>query len=283
MWKLWRANIRVMAILAFCVFICASVQARPVTVFIPSQPSIENSPVKNGKDSNPAPEVDILMTLMRPFENAGESMDMPRLLASLRYPAAKSGENAEPERKDLLGDVEEIRYLDQKAWGANVGLDKAGLYQFIMEARPWWDEGGNKYFEEMAKIILPVLGVDNGWDSPAGMSFEIIPLTRPFGLSAPAIFSGKVMYGDHPLANAPVYMGRINTDKTPAPTNWHKTLEARTDGNGQFSFVLNRPGWWYCEAATRAAPLIGPDGEPKEVERATMLWLYVDDQPRKGK
>jgi hypothetical protein len=104
-------------------------------------------------------------------------MDMPQMFASLRF---ENGAE-QPERQDLLGDVEEIRYLGQKAWGANIALEKAGLYQFIMESRPWWNEAKNHYLQQVCKVVLPVLGQGEGWSVPAGLGFEIVPLTRPFG------------------------------------------------------------------------------------------------------
>lgn len=223
-------------------------------------------------------EVDVLITMMRPFEHQGLAMDMPQLFAVLRYDAAtpfKEG-MAQPERRDLLGDVEEIRYLNQKAWGANVALAKPGLYQFVIEARPWWDAARDRFLQHYVKTVLPVHGVENGWELPVGQHFEIQPLTRPFGLSAPALFSGVALLQGKPLPGASVRMARINTDKQAAPTPWHEELAARTDNDGEFSFVLDQPGWWCCMAFTAGDPLKGPDGQPKPLELGALFWLYVD-------
>lgn len=143
-----------------------------------------------------AEEVDVLITMMRPFQHEGLGMDMPQLFAVLRYDEATPVKDGvlQPERRDLLGDVEEIRYLDQKAWGANVALASPGLYQFIIEARPWWDAARDRFVQHYVKTTLPVYGVERGWELPVGQRFEIQPLTRPFGLTAPgALFrSGLV-------------------------------------------------------------------------------------------
>ena len=231
-------------------------------------------------------EVDVLISMMRPFRHEGLSMDMPQLFAVLRYDdntPAKDGV-LQPERHDLLGDVEEIRYLDQKAWGANVALSRPGLYQFVIEARPWWDAARDRFVQHYVKTTLPVYGVERGWELPVGQRFEIQPLTRPFGLTAPALFSGRVLFNGKPLDNAPVRMSRINTDKQSAPTPWQEELAARTDKNGQFAFVLNQPGWWCCAAVAAGDPLKGPDGQSKPLELGALLWLYVDGasaEPRK--
>jgi hypothetical protein len=226
-------------------------------------------------------EVDVLITMLRPFQYEGLVMDMPQLFAVLRYDNAtplKEG-HLQPERRDLLGDVEEIRYLDQKAWGANVALNKPGLYQFIIEARPWWDAARQRFVQHYVKTILPVYGVERGWDAPVGQRFEIVPRTRPFGLMAPVLFSGQARLEGKPLPNALVRMRRINMEKTAVPTPWHEELVARADSQGAFSFVLGQPGWWCCQAETEGAPLKGPDGQPRPLDMGALLWLFVDAPP----
>ena len=226
-------------------------------------------------------EVDILLSLMRPFLHEGVAVDMPQLFAVLRHDADAGAPvgGATPERRDLLGDVEEIRYLDQKAWGANVALDKPGLYQFIMDGRPWWDEVRQTFLRQQAKVTLPVHGVERGWNEATGLSFEIVPLVRPFGLNAPALFSGRVLLDGKPLADAPVRMVRINADGASPAGPWHEDMAGLSNAAGEFSFILAQPGWWCCEALTPGAPLKGPDGELKPVERAALLWLFVEGIP----
>ncbi|MCB6542245.1 conserved exported hypothetical protein [uncultured Desulfovibrio sp.] len=223
-------------------------------------------------------EVDVLITMMRPFQYEGLVMDMPQMFAVLRYDSTTPVKDgvAQPERRDLLGDMEEIRYLNQKAWGANVALTKPGLYQFIIEGRPWWDAAHGRFLQHYVKTTLPVYGVERGWSLPVGQRFEIVPLSRPFGLTAPAMFSGVVLMDGKPLAAASVRMARINTEKRPVPTSWHEDIAARTNNKGEFSFVLNQPGWWCCMASIPGDPLKGPDGQPKPLQLGTLFWLYVD-------
>lgn len=269
------------------------------SIDLPDRPQRNDAPPKNGernaaknsakseardaaleKRTEPE-EVDILLSLMRPFLHEGVSVDMPQLFAVLRYDSdsATAEGGAGPERRDLLGDVEEIRYLDQKAWGANVALDQPGLYQFILEGRPWWDAERQTFLRQQAKVILPVHGVERGWNEAAGQSFEILPLVRPFGLCAPALFSGRVLLEGKPLQDAPVRMVRINADGASPAGSWHEDMAALSNATGEFSFVLAQPGWWCCVAMTPGAPLKGPDGELKPVERAALFWLFVEDAP----
>lgn len=225
-----------------------------------------------------AQEVDVLMTRMDPFRHLAEEMSMPQLFAVLRFDEHTLPRDGvmQPERVDLLGDVEEAQYLDKKAWGANVALDKPGLYQFIIETRPWWNEAAQRYDQHYVKSFLPVYGVETGWEHPAGLPVEIVPLSRPFGLSNPALFSGRVL--DHGKARAGVTIRaqRINLENRPVPSRWHEDVAVRSNERGEFALVLNRPGWWCCTAIMEGTPLKGNDGDPRPLQIGSSVWVYVD-------
>lgn len=241
-----------------------------VTLLVPSKPEVE---------AQKEPEVDLLITMMRPFAHQGLAMDMPQLFTVLRYDAQQKDEGGRlaPERHDLLGDVEEIVYLGQKAWGANVALQEPGLRQFLLEARPWWDAARDRFIQHYVKVLVPVAGMDTGWTEPAGQRFEIVPTVRPFGLTQPCLFSGQVLLDGRPAVQTTVRLERINTDGRKAPTPWHEHMELVTDSQGCFAAVLNQPGWWSCMATSAGSPLKGVDGQNKELELGAIFWLYVDD------
>lgn len=223
-------------------------------------------------------EVDVLMTRMDPFRHLAEEMSMPQLFAVLRFDAHTLPKEGvmQPERVDLLGDVEEAQYLDKKAWGANVALDKPGLYQFIIETRPWWNEDAQRYDQHYVKSFLPVYGVETGWEYPAGLPVEIVPLSRPFGLSNPCLFSGRVLAQGKPRAGVLIRAQRINLENCPVPSRWHEDVTVRADERGEFALVLNRPGWWCCTAIMDGTPLKGNDGDPRPLQIGSSVWVYVD-------
>ncbi|MDR3358030.1 MAG: DUF4198 domain-containing protein [Desulfovibrio sp.] len=291
--------------LALCVALGMACPAQAqVTLLVPSRASVEApsaepvktetardknahggedraQPAAQKADNGPADigeEVDLLITMMQPFTLNCLVMDMPELFAVLRYDDATPSGNGvlQGERLDLLGDLEEIRYLDKKAWAANVALDKPGLYQFSIDSRPWWDAPRDRFLQHYVKTMLPVHGVERGWDTPVGQRFEIQPLVRPFGLTAPSLFSGRVLLNGEPLRGASIRLARINTDKGVVPTRWHEELASISDATGQFAFVVNQPGWWCCMAQTPGAPLKGPEGAPRPLELGALFWFYVD-------
>lgn len=223
-------------------------------------------------------EVDLLIGGMEPFRNHGIAMDPPRLFTIYRFDRDLADPTQPAHREDRLGDIEEIRYLNQKAWGANVGLDRPGLYEFVIETQPWWEPFQAGYAQHIVKTMLPVYGEGWGWHLPLGLSFEIVPATRPFGLLAPALFTGRVLVNGKPVTGLPVRIFRINTENVQVPTPWHEEMELRTTENGLFSVVLNRPGWWCCAATQQGAPLKGPGGQPSPLYISTLFWFYVDGQ-----
>lgn len=221
-------------------------------------------------------EVELLMSSMDPYRYQGYSMDAPRLFSIYRFDKSMDNPEEPASREDRLGDLEEIRYLDQKAMGANVGIMRPGLYQFTIETQPWWEQTESGYAQHLVKVMIPVCGQDWGWHLPLRLHFEIIPDVRPFGLTAPALFTGHVLSDGKPCAGASVTVCRINTDKQQAASRWNESIAMRTDANGSFSVVFNRPGWWCCMATREGAPLKGPDGQSSPLAQSTILWIYVD-------
>lgn len=222
-------------------------------------------------------EVDLLMGGMDPFRYRGISMDPPRLFTIYRFDKNLDNPNEAAAREDRLGDIEEIRYLDQKAWGANVGLNRPGLYQFTIETQPWWEPTGAGYAQHLVKVMLPVYGEDWGWHLPLNLSFEIVADVRPFGLMAPALFKGHVLVGGKPAPDLDVTVCRINVEKTQVSTPWNENVALRTGPDGSFAAVLNKPGWWCFQASRQGAPLKSPDGQPSPLTISTLFWLYVDE------
>ena len=224
-------------------------------------------------------EVVLLVAGMELSEHRGIAMDMPRIFTVYRFDREAQKPDQPVWREDLLGDIEEIRYLDQKAWGACVGLERPGLYQFSIETRPWWNAEERGYEQQLVKTMLPVHGESWGWHRPVGMSFEIVPETRPFGLLAPALITGRVLVDGKPAAGLEVEVERINTDGVSHPSPWHRFQSLRTREDGRFAAVLTMPGWWCCRALREGEPLKGPDGEPSPLRLATLFWFYVDAAP----
>lgn len=262
---------------------CPFLAQAQVTLLLPDQPTQEVSAKENKK------QMDVLLALGDPFSLLGLDMEMPQMFALVRRtPLTDEERQAEEQatgkstgvrvqREELLGELEEIRYMDKKSWAANVNMETPGLYQLMAETRPHWVSEENRFEQQFVKVIVPVRGVDDGWDSPVGLSVEILPLTRPFGLTAPALFTGKAVAGNDPLAHSFVTISRLNTEKRGVPGLWHVEQVVKTNASGVFSFVCGQPGWWSFRAVATGTPMKGADGQLKPLEMGAVLWVYVDD------
>ena len=283
----WRSLFCVLFLMLIC---CTTATAAQVTVLLPDQPSREEDPADKVR------EMDVLLALIDPFTHVAMPMDMPQRIAVIRAltpppppvqgdkPADANAPDAPTpppfvqESEELLGDIEEIRYLGEKSWATHVALSKPGLYTLIAETRPRYSEERQLFEQDLVKTMLPVFRVQDGWYAPIGLNFEIVPLTRPFGLMAPAYFSGKVLMGNSPYANMTVKAMRLNTNKRGLPTRWHEEQLLRTNEAGEFAFVCPMEGWWCFMASTVVGtPLKGPDNLFKPLELRTLFWTYVDD------
>ncbi|MEG2171992.1 MAG: DUF4198 domain-containing protein [Desulfovibrionaceae bacterium] len=250
-------------------------------LLVPDQPTVE-SPLPAKKVPT---QMDVLVAFVEPQEHAGIDLDRPQMFAVIRRSLAMpENENAREQaavpmatREDLLGNLEEIKYLNRQAWAANVPLSIPGLYQLITESRPWWNAKDNNFIQQFVKTTVPVFGEGLGWDEPANLKFEILPLTRPFGNVAPTHFRGKVLLSGTPLPDCYVKITRHNTEERPFPSPWHESQLVKTDGQGIFSFVCPLPGWWGFMAVTQGDPLKGPDGQIKPLEMGAIIWMYVDE------
>lgn len=264
-----------------CFLASAQSAAAQYTLLVPDQPTVE-VPAAGKKAPT---QMDVLVAFVEPQEHSGIDMDRPQMFAVIRRSLAvpenggTGDQSAVPmaTREDLLGNLEEISYLKRQAWAANVPLSIPGLYQLVTESRPWWNAKDNNFIQQFVKTTVPVFGEGLGWDEPAGLKFEILPLTRPFGNVAPAHFRGKVLLSGQALADSYVKITRHNTEERPFPSPWHESQLVKTDAQGFFSFVCPLPGWWGFMAVTQGDPLKGPDGQVKPLEMGAILWMYVDE------
>jgi uncharacterized GH25 family protein len=224
--------------------------------------------------SDPKPkELNISIAFGHPFAQTAMDMDLVQMFAAVRYPLAEGGQST---RNEFLDTLRQVKYLKKDAWAGTIPLPEPGLYQLVMETRPYWEEKQGIFLQQFAQTLVPVQGFEYGWDTPVGLKLEILPLTRPFGLTAPTLFTGRVLLDGKILPDTPVRIEYLNEDKRSVPGPYHQTQRVRADERGVFSFVCPHPGWWGFAASTQGDPLKGPDGQSKNTELSGVLWIYID-------
>jgi cobalt/nickel transport protein len=129
-----------------------------------------------------------------------------------------------------------------------------------------------------------------GWDRLLNLDFEFTPLTRPYGLTAGAVFQAGIQQYKEvgprangraaPLGGILVEIERYNNDPPKElPADEFMTRTVKTDLNGVVTCDLPDAGWW-CLTATREAGTRQREGKTVTVRRRSTLWVSVAEKPR---
>lgn len=212
--------------------------------------------------------IQLTLSFAHPFEETGMDLVKPA-----QFYVIKDGI-----KTDLLGSLKETEIMERLGWQADYQVKRPGVYQFVMEPRPYWEPTEDLSIIHYTKVIIPAFGVEDGWDQPVGLATEIVPRLRPFGNYAGNSFTGQVLLNGKPLPNAEVEVELYNQDgKYRAVSDLHITQVLKADAAGIFTFSCPVPGWWGFAALSSADyTLKNPQGEDKEVELGAVLWIYMD-------
>ena len=215
--------------------------------FIPS-----NEYISNQKEST----VDFDVMFIHPFEQTGMTMEKPKGVFL--------------ENKNLP--LSETVKFEHKAWKTSYEIKRPGVYKFFVQPEAYFEPAEEKYISHVPKVIISAFGLEDGWDEPIGLKYEVIPMTKPFGLYAGNIFQGKVLHNGKIAPNVEVEVELYNTFGLKAPTDAHITQVVKTDENGVFSFVMNHKGWWGFAALIEEGEK-EYEGNKYPVENGALLWI----------
>ncbi len=149
-------------------------------------------------------------------------------------------------------------------------------YVFALRSPPIWMEEEQLFFQDAVKVVLHVQA-QRDWDAAVG-GFELVPLTRPYGLQAGMVFQAQARVDGKPLPAALAEIERYNpAAPKELPPDEHITRTARTDPNGVVTCTLPEPGWW-CVAVQRDGGRKEHAGKLAPVLQRAILWVFVDDK-----
>jgi cobalt/nickel transport protein len=151
-----------------------------------------------------------------------------------------------------------------------------GDHVFILQTPPIWMEEDEEFLRDTVTVVLHVQA-QKGWDA-ATSRFQLVPLTRPYGLWPGMVFQAQAAGTERPLARAPVEIERYNpAPPGELPADEHVTYAARTDPNGIVTCTLPDPGWWSI-TVTRDAAMRERDGKKYPLRERATLWVFVDEK-----
>jgi cobalt/nickel transport protein len=186
------------------------------------------------------------------------------------------------QRTDLVKALQRISVptAEQKqaaAYRITFTPQRRGDHLLVLTAPPVWMADEQEFWQDTVKVVVHVQ-TQNGWDRSAGAAFEMVPLTRPYGLQPGMAFQAQVLVQGKPLAAAPVEIERYNAEPPKElPPDEQVTRAARTDPNGVVTGTLTEPGWW-CLTARRDGGQRTHEGKPYPVRQRTTLWIFVDER-----
>jgi len=156
------------------------------------------------------------------------------------------------------------------------GSQGLGNYVFAMKA-PQVLLDGEIVCKDSIKVVVHVGDSNEGWDQTVGLPFELVPLTRPYGLEPGMVFQAQALYEKKPLAGALVEVERYNdAEPKEKPPNEQRTRVVKTDPNGVLTCTLTDPGWWCITAQQDAGKVKHDDGKQYPLQLRTTFWVYVD-------
>ncbi len=216
-------------------------------------------------------ETTLTLSFSHPFENIGMDLAKPQ-----KFTVTADGKTV-----DLLATLRPTAIMGHNGWESSFRFRRPGVYQFVMEPKPYWEPAEDLSIIHYTKTIIPAFGDEEGWEQPVGLPTEIIPLLRPFGNYAGNSFSGQVLIKGMPAGGAEVEVEYYNENNTlRAASDYHITQVVKADKNGIFSFTCPLAGWWGFAALSRADyTLKDPQGNEKGVELGAVLWTYMDKLP----
>jgi len=217
--------------------------------FIPN-----NDNINDKKDAN----LKIDAMFIHPFEQNGMTMEKPIGIF------LESTKNVLP--------LVETKKFDHKAWSTNYDIKKPGVYQFYVQPQPYFEPAEEKFISHVPKVIVSAFGVEDGWDEPLGLKYEIIPMVKPFALYSGNIFQGKVLHDGKPASNVEVEVELYNEFGLKSPTDSHITQVVKTNANGEFSFVMNHKGWWGFAALIEEGEKEF-EGKKYPIENGALIWI----------
>jgi cobalt/nickel transport protein len=185
-------------------------------------------------------------------------------------------------RTDLADSLEKISVPSEgktvTAYRLRFTPGQRGDFVFVLQTPPIWMEEEEEFFQDTVKAVLHVQA-QNGWDAAAKQDFELVPLTRPYGLQPGMVFQAQALAGGKALPRALTEVERYNATPTAElPPDEQITHTARTDPNGVVTATLTEPGWW-CLTAQREGGKLAHDGKTYPVRHRSTFWVFVDEKP----
>lgn len=209
------------------------------------------------------------------FTHPMEQGPVMELARPRRFGAVVGGKS----RLDLMGQLQPRKLDGKTAYSCSMQATMPGDYVFFLDPAPYWEPAEQKMIVHYTKVVVDVMGAENGWDVMVGLPVEIEPLVRPYGLWTGNAFRGVVRREGKPVPFARVEVEYYNEGRrVKTPNDAFTTQVIKADANGVFSYTMPRAGWWGFAALMRGdEKMNSPEGKPVEIELGGLIWVKTVD------
>ncbi|MEA2011776.1 MAG: DUF4198 domain-containing protein [Verrucomicrobiota bacterium] len=208
------------------------------------------------------------LSFMHPMEQTYMPMKRPE----------KFGVMLNGKKKDLAELLKKKIEKGKSAWYAQYSFKMPGDYIFYVIPQPYWEPAEQKMIIHYSKLIVDVLGAEDGWDDMIGFPVEIKPLSCPYSLYKGNIFRGIVKRNGKAVPFAEIEVELFNNQGALcAPSDVYITQVIKADSLGVFSYVFPVSGWWgFAALLDGDKTMKNPEGKLVDVELGAVLWLKVE-------
>jgi cobalt/nickel transport protein len=154
-------------------------------------------------------------------------------------------------------------------------------YVVVLETPPIWMPEEKVFFQDTARVVVHVQDQD-GWDAATGQDFELVPLTRPYGLQPGMVFQARALLYEGRKSAAGLLVEVEHYNPVPPkvlPSDEQITRTAKTDPNGVVTCSLPEAGWW-AVTALRPGGQLRRQGQDYPVRQRTTFWVYVEERAK---
>jgi uncharacterized GH25 family protein len=161
-----------------------------------------------------------------------------------------------------------------------------GDHVFVLRTPPIWMEEDGEFLQDTVKMVLHVQA-QKGWDAVLG-DFELVPLTRPYGLRAGMVFQVEMppaRRASKGESNTCLRGGLVEIERYNAvppkklPPDEEITRTVRLDANGVATTTLDEAGWW-CLTVARPQGTRKREGKSYPLRRRATFWVFVNELTR---
>ncbi len=172
-------------------------------------------------------------------------------------------------------DLSESFERDGAAWRFSFLAPGRGDYQIVLRFARVFVPEQELFFEDTVRMNIHVQ-VQQGWQQRLD-GFDVVPLTRPYGLRAGAPFRFEVYSNGAPVPGLDVEVERYHERAPdPLPDEVFITGVERTDALGQCQAWLAEAGFWSVTAARETDRGAEQDGARYPVVERITYWLQVE-------